>query len=220
MIASVAVVLFAWLGCMSISACDEFIHLWQPLGEVATDSPIIPDLTGGIFLEKLRTRFPDLKEKVCLSINLPEQEEIATDLLLGTASASVNDLFFEKSDAAKFFPKMQVIIPSVRSNLKILADMVCYFGITVRAFLYNEYLLRYCLQDKNREPISVDELQLKSGLSIDWIYTGNFLCGGMAIHRVSIFDGTIENDFTMWSKSDLDKLNSVDNNDESFIKQQ
>jgi hypothetical protein len=212
--------LFVWLGGMQLSACDELIHLWQPLGEVATDGPMIPDLTGGIFLEKLRARFPDLKEKTCLSINSPEQEQIVTDLLLGTAPASASDLLFEKSNVAKFFPKMQVIIPSVRSNLKILADMVCYFGITVRAFFYNEYLLRYCLQDKNREPISVDELQLKSGLAIDWIYTGNFLCGGLAIHRVSIFDGSTENNYTMWSKSDLDKLNSVDNNDESSIKQQ
>jgi len=207
------ILLFAFSA--SLSACDELIHLWQPLKEAANTS-YLTTLSGDIFWSKIVPYLsPDNKE-LYVSINECEFEDLGYDMFYEVATKTmVSKKTATESQSLESFPRLEIIMPSARSDMKIQVDMVCYFGITVRASIFNSYLMRYCLLGKDRNLISIDEMPLKTGLEIDWVFTGNFLAGGLGVHRVAIFDDNQVNSYTLWTKTDLDEIAAQQKIDET-----
>jgi hypothetical protein len=190
-----------------LNACDELVHLWQPLQD-ATNVSFLSCLSGGILWKKIETVCKSINEKINIVINSGKYEKHAKDLFSEVDPIAV----LVKSDTKeKLLPRLEIAVPNARSDMKMHVDMVCYFGITVRASIYSEYLLRYCLLGENGNLVAIDEVPLKVGLEIDWVYTGNFLCGGLCVHRVAIFDGKQVDSFTLWTKTDLDKIANKQN---------
>lgn len=189
-----------------LSACNELVHLWQPLKEVAETS-YLSSLAGDMFWKRVLPVLPTDSDDLHISINASAHETLGYDMLHEVAEHTTISRSSEQgSNSQKSFPRLEVIIPSARASMQMMADMVCYFGITVRASMYSEYVLRYCLLGKESEVIAIDEMPLKAGLEIDWVFNGNPLAGGMGVHRVALFDGKEIKEFTLWSKTDLDKI--------------
>lgn len=190
----------------NLRACDELIHLWQPIKE-ATDAPFLANLSGALLWRRIALFMPTEASDVMIALNKSEFEDLGFDMLNevadNTTTVRSNSPEAQSRDR---FPRLEVVVSSASSRMQMLADMVCYFGITVRASMYSEYNLRYCLLGKNEDLLSIDEIPLKIGLEIDWVYTGNYLTGGMGVHRVALFDGAEVKDFTLWTKADLDKI--------------
>jgi len=194
----------------TVSACNELVHLWQPIGEV-TDVPYLSSLSGDMFWNSLAPLLPADTGSLHISINESSYESVGYDMLHEVAqNTTISRSNDQGSQSQKHFPRLEVVISSARSSMQMMADMVCYFGITVRASIYSEFALRYCLLGKDSEVLAIDEMPLKSGLEIDWVFNGNYLAGGMGVHRVAIFDGNVVKDFTLWSKTDLDKIAAGD----------
>ena|GEM_PF-2416421 len=201
----------------TVMACDELIHLWQPLKEAASVS-YLGKLAGGIFWNKIHRLIPQDCERLHIAINQCEFAELGYDML---HEISVNSTLLRNTDAdpqnPALLPRLEIIVPEARSDMKMQVDMVCYFGITVRTSMFDSYLLRYCLLGKNKELLAIDEIPLKAGLEIDWVYTGNYLTGGLAVHRIAIFaDGQVSN-YTLWTKTDLDKIAAQQQKDETNL---
>ncbi|HAE37058.1 MAG TPA: hypothetical protein DCG57_00285 [Candidatus Riflebacteria bacterium] len=190
----------------SLRACDELIHLWQPIKE-ATDVPFLANLSGALLWRRIALFMPTEASDVMIALNKSEFEDLGFDMLNEVAdNTSIARSNSAEAQSRDRFPRLEVVVSSASSRMQMLADMVCYFGITVRASMYSEYNLRYCLLGKNEDLLSIDEIPLKIGLEIDWVYTGNYLAGGMGVHRVALFDGAEVKDFTLWTKADLDKI--------------
>jgi hypothetical protein len=190
----------------SLRACDELIHLWQPIKE-ATDVPFLANLSGALLWRRIASFMPTEASDVMIALNKSEFEDLGFDMLNEVAdNTSIARSNSAEAQSRDRFPRLEVVVSSASSRMQMLADMVCYFGITVRASMYSEYNLRYCLLGKNEDLLSIDEIPLKIGLEIDWVYTGNYLAGGMGVHRVALFDGAEVKDFTLWTKADLDKI--------------
>lgn len=190
----------------NLRACDELIHLWQPVKE-ATDVPFLASLSGAFFWRRIASFLPADTANVLISLNKSEFEDLGFDMLQEVAdNTTVARSGSPEAQSRDRFPRLEVVVSSARSSMQMMADLVCYFGITVRASMYSEYNLRYCLLGKDQDVLSIDEMPLKTGLEIDWVYTGNYLAGGMGVHRVALFDGAEVKDFTLWTKTDLDKI--------------
>lgn len=189
-----------------LSACNELVHLWQPLKEV-TDAPYLSSLAGDMFWNRVLPVLPLNSGNLHISLNASIHESLGYDMLHEVADNTTISRSSEQGDnSQKSFPRLEVIVPAARSSMQMMADMVCYFGITVRASMYSEFAMRYCLLGKASEVIAIDEVPLKAGLEIDWVFNGNHLAGGMGVHRVALFDGNEVKEFTLWSKTDLDKI--------------
>jgi len=206
----VCILVLLLAGAGRLPACDELVHLWQPLSEV-TDAPYLADIAGDMFWNMISPKLPADVGSMHISLNESAHEAQGYDMLHAIAGNTTISRSSEAgSSSQKHFPRLEVVIPAARSSMQMMADMVCYFGITVRASMYSEYAMRYCLLGKDSEVIAIDEIPLKAGLEIDWVFNGNHLAGGMGVHRVGLFDGKEIKDFTLWSKTDLDKIAAGD----------
>ena len=122
--------------------------------------------------EKSKHFANQLTGKISIVINSGKHEKLALDMLSDVASRT--QIVASGANKENIFPRLEIAVPDARSDMKMLVDMVCYFGITVRASIYNESLVRYCFLGPKNKLVSIDELPLKVGLEIDWVYTGNF----------------------------------------------
>lgn len=195
------VIIFLVVLASSAYSCDEVIHLWQPCIKAANVS-FLTQLSGDVFWNRIMPFISTNNEKLSVFINESKFEDLGRVIFDEIAS----DTILQEGNSLGIFPRINIIIPSAWSSMQLQVDMVCYFGITVRNSMFTNYLIRYCLLDKTEKLLAVDEIPLKVGLEIDWVFTGNYLTGGLSVHRVALLNGGQVDTYTLWTKTDVDNI--------------